>query len=206
MTLTYYATDTSWGTGRIYYEDIEVALPAVIWSAVVGDFFEAEIDFGFDNFCLVCAWKPWIKITDLGLNYPFTSTPEVRYKIGTYYYVNGYDIVIDGEGYNALEYQSKPEFLIYERQALGEAWTAVFPNGDGFLDYAIVEADATILNLNAALHVPRQDFYSFQGLPNAQGININLNDGVKANLVVNYSWLPYYFSNSESRQKIVYSF
>jgi len=206
MTLLYYNSSSDVASGKVFVSDIISTYRFEAWDKLIADYNDADISvFGVDV-ALVVRLRAFLKIKNFGSAYPFTSTPEVRYKIGTYVPFPGYEVIITEFGTEVYPYQDTPQFLLYERQSLPEFRAFIPLAVIDALDYSVTMAASSTIDLNANIHDATQDFFSFQGLPTLIGFDINLNDGITADLEVYYTWFTYPFSSSEARTKVQITF
>jgi len=202
MVLLYYDEDASAGSGKVFFESIEGGLPIVAHQLITNDINDADLPASSFYRTRVARFRTFLKVLDFGALYPFTSTPEVRYKLGTYVPIEGYEIIVDDSGVQTFGYQGTPGFLIYERQVLPEYQVHVIPTAPGDENYLVTMAESSPVNYNVALKEPRVDSQSFRSLPQAVGIDINLSDGVIVNLELYYTFVTIFTSSSETRPKI----
>jgi len=202
MVLLYYDNDASAGSGKVFFDDISGGVPIVAHQLITNDINAAGLPPSSFYRTRVARFRTFMKVTDFGGAKPFTSTPEVRYKLGTYVPVGGYEIIVTEEGIQTFPYQEEPGYLIYERQALPEYMVHVIPTAPGDDNYAVTMADSLPVNYNVSLKDPRIDSQSFRSLPQAVGLDINLNDGVTVDLEMYYTFVTIFTSSSETRPKI----
>lgn len=206
MAVLYYDPIPDYGSGKIFIESLVGTYRFECWDKILADIVDADITPFGSSPSISTRVRSFLKITDLGPSYPFTSTPEVRYKIGTYVPFPGYEVIITPEGKQVYPYQDTPQFLIYERQALPEFRAFIPLGGADEIDYSVTMGATPTINLDVNLHDATIDFFSFQGLQTLIGFDINLNDGIVADLEVYYTWFTYPFSSSETRPKINVTF
>jgi len=202
MVLLYYDDNASAGSGKVFFEDIEGGIPIVAHQLITNDINSAGLPTSTFYRTRVARFRTFMKVVNFGGALPFTSTPEVRYKLGTYVPIGGYEIIVTDTGVETFGYQEEPAYLIYERQALPEYMVHVIPTDPGDDNYLVTMADSSTINLNVSLKDPRIDSQSFRSLPQAVGLDINLTDGVVVDLEMYYTFVTIFTSSSETRPKI----
>jgi len=202
MTIIYYDADGSAGTGTIYFEDIEGGIPIVAHQLIANDYVvDITPPSGFVT-NIVARWWLSIKVKDFGAAKPFTSTPEVRYKLGTLVPVRAYDIVAGESGEEIFAFYGSPEFLIYERTRSQDFVVQVSTDAPGFENYQIIFGNYGPFNKNVALREIYIDTDSFRGLQSTMGLDVNLTDGVVVDIQMDYTFVTQFTSNTDTRQKV----
>lgn len=202
MALVYYDANGSSGTGTILFENIEGGIPISAFQLIANDYNEAGITTPGFITSIVSRWTVYVQCTNLGIAPPFTSTPDTRYKLGTFVPHGGYDIIVSPEGEQINPYYRTPEFLIYPNQRLTDYFVHINPETVGVEDYAVIMAESSTINLNVNLREPWVDQNAYRTLLYATGVDVNLTTGVVANLLFDYSFVTLFTSNSETRPTI----
>lgn len=151
--------------------------------------------------------NPLLKIQSGLSSVPFGSTPEARYKIGSYSYIKGYEIVIlEDETFQAFPYESEPVFINYERNALKPGYLIVSPG----VDYQqAMQIDLTGGSSGTTPCIPRiaSPYYSGSfALSYCGGISLNLNEGIIADMVISYQYSVITAENDPTYGDYFYTF
>lgn len=199
MGLVFYDADGGAGSGVVFFENIEGGVPIVVHQLVANDYNSEGITTPGFNAALSVRWNFHLKVKDFGGAIPFTSTPEVRYKIGTVVPTLAYDLISDGGGTAWVPFNGEPSYLIYERQMSDNFGTHVIPFNPGFENYQGVFGNFEPINLNCKLRERFIDNDSYRGLRTAHAVDINLNDGIVVDIELVYVFTTMYISNTETR-------
>lgn len=150
---------------------------------------------------------PFVRITSGLESMPFISAPEPRYKVGSYSYLVGKDVVVNEDGtVTTYPYYSKPEYLIYERNYIKPFRFAQIKQ------YLSVVPDAVFYDVSDITPNPAAYFYltSFyfgsNALDNGYGISLHLAEGLTADLVINYTWGSLQLDISPTVPTIIFAF
>lgn len=199
MALIFYDQNTNSGSGTVYFESIEGGIPIVVHQLVANDFNTADIPPPGYIETLVTRWWLFIKIINFGEAIAFTSTPEVRYKLGTLVPVGGYEIIVDESGRTVYSVSKEPMYLIYERTRTPDFVVQVVPQNPGEENYQAVWGSFSAINLNCAQVELYQNASAYRGLSSTPAIDVNLTDGVIADIQLDYVFEPTFTSLTESR-------
>lgn len=135
--------------------------------------------------CLQC----FVKVTSSLQDFAFGSTPEARFKIGSFNYIKGYEVVVNPDNtISTFPYYGETQFLNYEREALPSAYFVSTPNDSFESAYPI---DVTQTSPAATPAIVRQINPYFFGIFTqtfASGISLNLNNGITADMLFLYSY------------------
>lgn len=142
--------------------------------------------------------NPLLKITEGLDKVPFGTTPEARYKIGSYSYIKGYEIITNEDGsIQSFPYESEPSFINYERNALKSGYFIATPGLQAF-EALQVNLDGGEPGVEPCIPIVVSPYYSGSfALSYCAGISLNLNDGLIADLVVTYQYsvVPFYLDS-----------
>lgn len=199
MGLVYYDDSAGAGSGTVWFNGITGGIPIIAHQLIANDYVDADIDTGTFNVALIARWHLFVKFSGLPALKPFTSTPEVRYKLGTYVPFAGYNLDTSPEGDVLTPYNCEPEFLIYDQQRTPTAFCLLNPLSATDVDYTIVFGDYPLIYADCALRDPWISQETYQGLPLHIGANLNFTDGVTANIMMFYTFVTSYISGSETR-------
>jgi len=141
------------------------------------------------NYCLYCSVNPILKIQSGLETVPFGSTPEARYKVGSYAYIKGYEVIVnEDETFVAFPYESEPTFINYERNALQPGYFIVDPD----VPYQqALNVDLTGGTSGNTPSIPRivSPYYSGSfALSYCGGISLNLNENLIADMIISFQY------------------
>lgn len=133
--------------------------------------------------------NPLLKVLS-GLNDAnFYSTPETRYKVGTYSYIKGYEVVeIPDEPPVVYPYCDKPDYLVYERTAMDSGYLVIDPTvaSSQALKVDVTGGGAGYVPCNPIIVNP---YYAGSFVRRyCGGISLNLSPSVIADLVISYQY------------------
>lgn len=160
-----------------------------------------------DDWARVVTCYPFLRIVEGLDKLPFTSFPELRYRLGNYSFMTGRDVIINEDGtVTTFPYFAHPEFLLYERSQLRPFRFTLLKD---FLDDVPDEISYDVDGLPA---LPAQFFYmtSFyfgsNALENGYGLALNLVQDIVADLAIYYTWGTLQLSDSPPAQKVIFPF
>lgn len=123
-------------------------------------------------------------------NLPFGSTPEERFKLGSYSFISRYVNTTDSEGnVTSTPLFTPPNFIVYPRFSLPAAFCVMNPSQPSYVTY------------NLGLDVPevppipvsliQLDTFLTKGIGGTSlpGVKVNLTDGLLADMMIEYSYL-----------------
>ena len=141
------------------------------------------------NYAIYVTVNPLLKIQSGLNNVPFGSTPEARYKIGSYAYIKGWEIIpLEDDTFQSIPYESEPTFLNYERSAL-KAGYFIFDPDVPFQEALRVETDSASSGATPVIPRIASPYYSGSfALSYCAGISLNLNPGILADVVISYQY------------------
>ena len=134
----------------------------------------------------VCTY-PFLKVKDGLTGYAFNSTPELRYKIGTYSYITGFELITDSDGnLFSTPYNDKPEFLVYTHSALDPCRFVMSPEGDSRIIYEVSSANVSRPSTPVSVTLVNPYYAGTFISRNGMAISLNLNDNLIADLYLVY--------------------
>lgn len=138
-------------------------------------------------------------ITDLS-NFPFYSFPEPRYKLGSYGFTSLQTIQTDVEGnVQAFPISRHPEYIVYAQQELGEFSINLTYPTPTVTDYEIAFISPTENLVNEVIVGRFRNSTTLPNYPPANGIYLNLVEGIQAEMSIYYEGVTAPIPNSEVR-------
>jgi hypothetical protein len=134
----------------------------------------------------------YLLVTD-GLDIaPFTSAPELKYKVGSWGHSSGKRIVSDGGFYYGVPYDYHPEFIVYPQQVLDAATGLIVLPDVTSLDYEIDMTSEPFYNPADCEILTNETFGAILGSKRrADSVAINLNPGITASVKIFYRFYSY---------------
>jgi hypothetical protein len=122
-------------------------------------------------------------------NLPFGSTPEERFKLGSYSIVTGYKNTVDSEGnITSKPYRSPPSFINYPLFTMPPVGIVIAPNVSNFQAYEVKRPSEEDAKTPVDLRFAFNSFVADRGTRIGCGLNLNLTPGVTADLLVFYGY------------------
>lgn len=146
-----------------------------------------EPDSTYEEYSILLVYHPFLIVKSGYENFPFGSTPETRYKLGSFAPISGYFRTVDSEGnptYSSVF--GRPYFINYPNSFLGRYYCVVRRGSDVRSEYAISFPDPPdptnprIINYVSAFGLPQGDSLL------APSLQLNLTDGLEADLCISY--------------------
>jgi len=201
--ITYYA-NINQGVGKLYYPSLSGEVEIQMAEDIYNDLIEASSQLPDPitapaGSALTSRLVPMIKVTSGLESLGFISTPEARFKIGTYSAIPGYTVSVNSEGLiSTTPVAGVPFYIVYPSQVLQSFVCGSFhPIVDGAVnpfnpfDYEIVFGDY------AGIFRSDEYVYDIRGYSTsanssnqaANGLYVNLTPGIVADLVVYYYYV-----------------
>jgi len=194
------------GYGNWNLVENNVSLEFKIYELFTSDFAEIAPTIFTSRFQVSGMLFPFVKTSSDYDGLGFGSTPEARYKLGSFRYVNGYIITIVEGGIQTTPICSSSEFIIYPLQALKPSrFTVSYPLPDP-TDYE-VRFDAFPDGFGTGdVFDGRQIFPGFASSSSAAGFFISPNPSVVFDLSIFYVFDIANMSNTDPRDFAPFNF
>jgi len=199
MVLIYYDENGFAGSGSVYYQDISGGIPIIAHQLIANDYIAAGVGDSNIVKSIVARWTTFLKVNDLGIIKSFTSTPETRWRLGTYVPHGGYLFKQTPEGEQIVPYYKDPEYLIYTEQQLGTYFVNIPIVNPGYGNYNAIFGPPNPINYNVALQEPWIDQNAFRSLNYAVGMDVNLVDTILVSMQFYYTFVSLFTSTADSR-------
>jgi hypothetical protein len=190
------------GAGRIYSPalegELELSFLGLILDDLAGDDFKPLVSSSPNAYATIferLLWiSPFLRVTAGSELYPFSGTPEARYRLGSYSFILGYTSEETRPGtFVFTPVPTEPTFINYKVKALTPTWFQYAYPRPSKLDYDIKFA-AVSENLTDIYFKSKRQLGAvskpepFIDSPLHQGILLNLNPGVVADFAMYYTW------------------
>ena len=160
-----------------------------------------------DDWARVVTCYPFFRVFEGLADKPFVSSPETRYRIGSWSLMVGNDVSVNSENeVVTFPYFSKPEFIVYERNQL-RPFRFVLNK-----EYLASIPDEISYDPPVPPNVPAQFFYltSFyfgsNALENGYGVALNIAEGYLCDFMYYYTWGTLQLSSDTAIPKIIFPF
>lgn len=143
----------------------------------------------YSNYGLYYVVSPMLKVTSGLETAPFVSYPEPRYRVGSYSYIKGYEVIEPPDEPPIYRpYNSEPVYLHYQHSALAAGYLIVDP-ANPFSSALKVDLTGGGVGSIPSLPVIVNPYYSGAFVSEyCGGITINLSPGLTADLFVSYQY------------------
>lgn len=199
MVLIYYDENGFAGSGSVYFQDIAGGIPIITHQLIANDYIGAGV--GNINIVksIVARWTVFLKVNNISVVKAFTSTPEQRWRLGTYVPHGGYIFKQTPEGEVIRPYYRDPEYLIYEEQQMGTYFVNIPIINPGYANYNAIFGPPSPVNFNVNLQEPWIDQNAFRSLTYAVGMDVNLVDDIEVSMQLYYTFVSLFTSTVETR-------
>lgn len=204
MPVLNYDSNTQRYEGLIVSNELEGSFVYPFWSFIKDDLISiistiTNVRIGAYNLV-----TPVLKITSSVESLPFISTPEPRYKFGSYSYGTFQEVSVDSEGgVTTFPFSKEPDYLIYERQQLKQCFVPI-PYPDPIdQDYEVIFTSPTEDITSKAFTSRSSNQVNTDSALQGGTMFLNLMPGITADLAVFYEGRLLVTPNSEPRTAFI---
>lgn len=160
-----------------------------------------------DDWARVVTVYPFAKITGGIDTAPFISVPETRYKVGSYSYLVGKEVITNEDGtVTTYPFYSEPRYLYYERQVLEPFRFVILKQYLEGIPDEIVYDEPPGAGTPSNFYYLTSFYFGSNAFQNGYGFNMNLYEGFYLDVVFYYTWGTLQLPIDPDRPTIIFPF